>query len=406
MIKNLVIGSSFSALGCVLALIKKKENATVILGHYPREIKKSNNIKLPTRNFYKYQNNINTSFYINKFVIDKKYNFISYLGPGGLSNLWGKVINTNVNFDPKIINFLLKRIKIKKNEKVKFNKFLNLYKFNNLILSPLKILQRFKKKIKLIKNVYVVKINYDEKNYFFKVLLSNNKIITCKKLYLSSGIFSTISLINNFFGKNFKKKNIDLLYNNLIYGFLFFKKKYFLYIFNKNEYYYFDNSYKLFCGRVSILNNNIIKKYNLSYFFVITYFLFNIIGFRILLLSLMYKRKSKSTKIIIKNRNFFIESKKENPNRRIENIAKNLLARYFKSNFYFPFKTKIGSDFHYSSNILKNINFTKFKRLNLKNLFILDSSFSIKTPFFPAFYFIINSYFRVINNINILRLKK
>ena len=83
-----------------------------------------------------------------------------------------------------------------------------------------------------------------------------------------------------------------------------------------------------------------------------------------------------------------------------------MLSNCFKSNFYFPFKSRIGSDFHYSANILKNINFTYKNKSMLKKLFILDSSCVKNKPFFPVFFYIINSYYRVFNNIHLLKLSK
>jgi hypothetical protein len=119
----------------------------------------------------------------------------------------------------------------------------------------------------------------------------------------------------------------------------------------------------------------------------------------------MYKRKFNSTSITVNQKDFSISAKRNN-NKKVINLAKQSLTNYFKSRFYFPFETRIGSDFHYSSNILGNINFVNIKKSILKNLFILDSSCVIKKPFFPVFYYVINSYYRVLNNINLLNLKK
>ena len=71
------------------------------------EYNQNNNftVKLPTRNFERYSNNINLGFLVNKIRLNKNHNFISYLGKGGLSNLWGQIINTKINFSDKIIRF-------------------------------------------------------------------------------------------------------------------------------------------------------------------------------------------------------------------------------------------------------------------------------------------------------------
>lgn len=407
MIKNLIIGSSFSSLGAALALIKKKEKATIILGGINKKSNEFFDIKLPTRNWSHYKNNIKSAFYVNNFTSNNKYNFISYLGPGGLSNIWGKVVNTNVPYEKNLINFILKKLKIKIIKIPKFKKLISLYQINNLVLNPMKVFRKYKKNLFIIKNLNVVKINYDQKNFIFNLVLSNKKIIKCKKLYLASGIFSSISLLKSLFEKNFKKKKINISHNNLIYGFSIINKNYFI---NNSmnkiyNYYYFDNSYKKFCGRISILNINTIKKYNLNFFFKFIFYLSAFLGFKILLISLMYKRKFNSTSIVVNQKNFSIFAKRDN-NKKVINLAKQSLTYYFKSRFYFPFENRIGSDFHYSSNILGNINFVNIKKSILKNLFILDSSCIIKKPFFPVFYYIINSYYRVLNNIHLLNLKR
>jgi hypothetical protein len=407
MIKNLIIGSSFSCLGGALAFVKKKEKATIILGCAPKKIDEVFDMKLPTRNWSLYENNIKTAFHVSNFNVNKKYNFISYLGPGGLSNIWGKIINENVAFSRNIINSLIKKLKIKITKNLIFKKYISLYEFNNFVSNPIKILKKYPKKISIIKNVYVVKINYDYKKKSFILFLSDATNIRCKKLYLASGIFSSISLIKSLFKNNFNKKNINISHNNLLYGFSLINRNYFIKnSINKfHNYYYFDNSYKKFCGRISILNNKIIRKYNLNFFFKIIFRLSIFLGHKVLILNLMYKRKNNTTKIMVDKKKFFFQAKYDN-NKKIITLAKNMLSNCFKSNFYFPFKSRIGSDFHYSANILKNINFTYKNKSMLKKLFILDSSCVKNKPFFPVFFYIINSYYRVFNNIHLLKLSK
>jgi hypothetical protein len=406
MIKNLIIGSSFSCLGGALALVKKKEKATIILGCTSKKIDEVFDIQLPTRDWSRYENNIKSAFYVSNFTVNKKYNFVSYLGPGGLSNIWGKVINENVAFSKNMINLLLKKLKIKITEITIFKKYISLYKCNNFVSDPIKILKKYPK-ISIIQNVYVVKINYDYEKNFFILFLSNERTIRCKKLYLASGIFSSISLIKSLFKNNFNKKNIGLSHNNLLYGFSLVNRSYFIKnSINKiNNYYYFDNSYKKFCGRISILNNKIIKKYNLNFFFKIIFVFCSFLSYKVLILNLMYKRKNNTSKIIVGKKKFLFQAKLDN-NKKIITTAKNVLSNCFKSNFYFPFKSRIGSDFHYSSNIIKNINFTNKNKSILKKLFILDSSCIKNKPFFPAFFYVINSYYRVFNNMHLLKLKK
>jgi len=406
MIENLIIGSGFSSIGCALALIQKKKNVSLVLGQSHNRHKNNYFVKLPTRNFENYSDNINSGFFANRVRFNKKYNFISYLGSGGLSNLWGKIINTKVNFSHSIVNLILNKLRLKKNLPLNSSKNLNLYEFTKSTINPLKIFNKYKRNIRLIKKVYVSYVKINLKKNCFNIFLSNNRIIMSKKIYICAGIFSTISLISEMFNFNFKKKYLNITHSDLIYGFSVIKSKNLLNHHNsKKEFFYFDKTYKLFCGRVSLLNKDTIHKYNLNILFLFVDYFFSFFGFRILLASLMYKRKKNSTKIMFNHNRLQIDVTKMEKNYKIITLAKYLLFKHFKSNFIFFLKTRIGSDFHYSSNIIKNLNFKLIRKKNLKNLFILDSSAVKDFVFFPAFYLIVNSYFRVIKNINILKLK-
>ena len=94
MIQNLIIGSGFSSVGCALGLIQKNKKLSIVLGQSNKKQNNNFTVKLPTRNFERYSNNINLGFLVNKIRLNKNHNFISYLGKGGLSNLWGQIINT------------------------------------------------------------------------------------------------------------------------------------------------------------------------------------------------------------------------------------------------------------------------------------------------------------------------
>ena len=97
--KNVVIGSGFSSLGAVLGLQKKRKNFKIITGNATKSGEQKNIINLPSRNFDKFKTNIFQSYKINNLRVNTKSNFISYLGFGGLSNLWGKVFNMDVEAD-------------------------------------------------------------------------------------------------------------------------------------------------------------------------------------------------------------------------------------------------------------------------------------------------------------------
>ena len=407
MIQNLIIGSGFSSVGCALGLIQQNKKVSIVLGQSKK--KQNNNfiVKLPTRNFVSYSNNINLGFFVNKIKFNKNYNFISYLGTGGLSNLWGQIINTKINFSNKIINLLLKKLRLKENLILKSSKYFNLYEFKKSTINPLKIFNKYRKKIKLIKHVYVSQIKFNLKKKVFSIFLSNNRIIISKKLYICSGIFSSIALVSEMFNYNFKKKFLNINHSELIYAFSIIKFKNFVNFHNnKKEFFYFDKTQTIFCGRISMLDKDIINKYNLNFFLIFIYYFLLFFGFRILLASLMYKRKKNSTKITFKENYLQINAINLNKNSKIIKLAKNLLFKHYKSNFYFFFKARTGSDFHYSCDILKNINFKAVNKNILKNLFIMDSSCIKNLVFFPAFYLIVNSFFRVIKNINIYKLKK
>ena len=297
-------------------------------------------------------------------------------------------------------------MRLKKNSPLNSSKNLNIYEFEKSTINPLKIFNKYSRNIRLIKNVYVTYIKINLKKNCFNIFLSNNKVIMSKKIYICAGIFSTISLISEMFNFNFKKKYLNITHSDLIYGFSVIKSKDLLNHHNsKKEFFYFDKTYKLFCGRVSLLDKDTINKYNLNILLLFIDYFFSFFGFRILLASLMYKRKKNSTKIMFNYNRLQIDVTKIENNYKIIKLAKYLLFKHFKSNFYFFLKTRIGSDFHYSSNIIKILNFKLIRKKNIKNLFILDSSAVKNFVFFPAFYLIINSYFRVIKNINILKLK-
>ena len=73
------------------------------------------------------KNNIYQSITNNNLEINTKNNFISYIGFGGLSNLWGKIFNINIRGNNKIKNFLIKQLKIKTNQEINLNHSLKLF---------------------------------------------------------------------------------------------------------------------------------------------------------------------------------------------------------------------------------------------------------------------------------------
>ena len=126
--KNVVIGSGFSSLGAVLGLQKKRKNFKIITGNAIKSGEQKNIINLQSRNFNKFKTNIFQSYKINNLRVNTKSNFISYLGFGGLSNLWGKVFNMDVEADTDSKNYLINKLEIKNHKKIHVNKNLKFYR--------------------------------------------------------------------------------------------------------------------------------------------------------------------------------------------------------------------------------------------------------------------------------------
>ena len=172
-----------------------------------------------------------------------------------------------------------------------------------------------------------------------------------------------------------------------------------------NELIYFDKNRNQFAGRITILNEHIFKKYNLGILVYILMKLCNLIGLRIFLISVLSKKSKGETFIKFKNdiMNIYTEKTK-----RDKSLLKNITKIFYESlkikRIIFK-NTLVGSDFHYSSDISKNMN-NKIIKNFYKNLFILDSSYSKNQIFFPTFQMIYNSYYRVKNNISLHKLTK
>jgi len=407
MLENVIIGSGFSSLGAALALADKKKSFTVICGSVPKnENYLYNRIKLPSRNFKKYIKNINFSYKINKIVTQKNHNFITYLGVGGLSNLWGKILNTDIKIEKKKINFICKRLNIKKNKII--------FKYSNMILclfqesklNPFNVLNSLKNK-NLIKTGFVEEIFFDKKKNFFNIKLSNKKkFLKCKKIYLASGLFTTIRIIKNLLGKNFLNRPLKLLHNNMSYGLFISKKVNVKHLTlskknSKNLNYFFLEKKNIYAGRVSLINNNLIGNYKLNFTLIFADKILNLFGYKIFLFNFLYKNKKNNSKIYFDKDHLVVNSKEVFGEEKIINNFFFDLKKYFKFSFIFSVKTPVGSDFHYSSNILYNVIKSR-ENINLcKNIYITDSAFLKKQFFFPTFYLILNAYFTIKNNYNL-----
>jgi hypothetical protein len=221
--KNIIIGSGFSSLGAILALQKKNENYLIIAGKANSQKKSKNLIDLPSRNFDKYKNNIYQSLKNNNLSVNIKNNFISYLGFGGLSNIWGKIFNFDIDENNKIKNQLIDILKLKNHTKINIHKNINIYKCFEQDINLKKKFKSLDKKKFIILNSTVEKIKFDIKNKIFKVYLVDQKILKTKKLYLAAGVFSTLKLLRSIDKKIFLK-DIELTHSDMYYG-IFLKKK-------------------------------------------------------------------------------------------------------------------------------------------------------------------------------------
>jgi len=401
--KNVIIGSGFSSLGAILGLEKKKEKFLIITGKVKPLKKNKNLINLPSRNFDKYKKNIYQSIKNNKLSVNIKNNFISYLGLGGLSNLWGKIFNLDITGNNKIKNELIKTLKLENHTKIDTHKNLRLYKANEQNINLKKKFKNLDKKKFFFINSTVDNIKFDIENQIFNIHLVNNKIIKTRKLYLATGIFSTLKLLNSINKKIFQK-NIRLNHSNMCYG-LFFVKKNEIFKNLGHEFIYFSCNKKKFAGRISILNKKIIKKYNLNFFFYILMKLDNFFGIKIFLLNVLYKRPKNSTIIYFKNDIVKVKINNDVEIKEISNKLKKVFHESLNVKGLILKKTLVGSDFHYSCDIRNNLNMNIAKKF-YKNLFILDNSISTKHKYFPTFQMIYESFYRAKYNLSLKKMIK
>lgn len=401
--KNIIIGSGFSSLGAVFSLNYSKEKFVIIGGKAKTLDKDVNLIDLPSRNFNKYKSNIFQSIQKNNLIVNRKNNFISFLGFGGLSNLWGKIFNYDIKGNYNIKRQLINYLNLKEHKKINLHKDIYFYKVNEQKINLKKIFHNFNKKKNSIINSTVDKIKYDKELNIFHVYLDNAKILKAKNIYLASGIFSTLKLLRSIDKKIFKKK-IELNHSDMCYGIFFVKNSNFKNNIG-NEFLYFSKDKKEFSGRISILEKKIIKKYNLNFLFNLLMIISKFLGYKIFLLSVLYKRSKNSSVINFKRDLIKINARKTFKNKFILNKLKKIFNECFNANKFIFKTTLVGSDFHYTGNIANNINLKKVKKF-YKNLFLLDSSYSTSHIYFPTFQMIYDSYSRIKYNISLKKMIK
>lgn len=396
--KNIIIGSGFSSIGAVLGLNEKKQNFTVVTGKASMSKNVKNQINLPSRDFSKYKNNIFYSYKNNNLKINIKNNFISFLGLGGLSNLWGKIFNLDIKAEYKRKKYLINKLQIKNHRKIILHKKINFYKIKEQNFNIKNIYKNLKKnKIKFI-SATVEKINYLNKRKVFEIHLTDKKILICENIYLACGVFSTLKLLRTLHKDIFKKK-IQLQHSDMCYGIFFANKKYIKKIIG-DEFIYFENKKNEFAGRISILNDKIIKKYNLNSLYFILGKITNLFNIKIFVLSILYKRGNNASIIQFKEKDLDLKVIATKKNNYILSKLKKIFKESFNANIFVFKKTLVGSDFHYSCDITKGLNLKVIKKFS-KNIFILDSAYSRSHTYFPTFQMIYESFNRVQKNISL-----
>jgi hypothetical protein len=402
---HLIIGSSFTSLGTVLGLLSQKKKKIYVINSNNRNLKTSNDnkIKLMSRNFKEFTHEINSSYKINKILYKKENNFISYLGPGGLSNIWGKLLNSEISEQNKYTKFLIKKLEIKKPLLLYNNKNFLLFKHYESNLIPLKILKNFHKKklITILNKNFIENIDYDKIEKKFTIYPHCQKKIHTKKLYLASGFFSNIKFIGKLIGEKNLKQPIKVNHKDMLYGFFINKKKNFSKKTKINEFFFLDKKHNYFSGKILNLKTEYIKKYNLNPIFYLIIFFFNSLGYNFFVFNFFYKKKK--TRIFLKENNLEIKSPKTVLKKKYLSIFKKKYHLFFQIKFLFAVKTLTGSDFHYSTYIkyyIKNCKRFSF----LKDLYISDGTCVKKNIFFPTFFFIYNSFFCIKKNLNLLKI--
>ena len=293
---HLVVGSGFSALGTVLGLLSLRKKNIFVINANNKNINSSintNKIKLISRNFEKYKKEINSSFKINRIISNYKSNFITYLGQGGLSSVWGKLLNTEIIENDKNINFVRKKLKLKKHELIYSNKNFLLFKNQEANLKPFKTLKNLERKklIKIINTNYIEKIAYNKIEKKFEVFSYKKEKMCTKKLYIASGFFSSIKFIKDLVGEKNFKQPIKMNHKDMLYGFFLNKKKNFIKKKNIDEFFFLDKKHKYISGKIINLNKYYIKKYNLNPIFYLFLIMFDFCGYNIFLFNFFYKKK-------------------------------------------------------------------------------------------------------------------
>jgi len=396
----LVLGSSFASAATVNCLLKfKKIKITVVSGGTKNNLDKKK-INLVSRFFSKYSNVIGSSLKLDNVVIKKKDNFLSFNAPGGLSNIWGKIMNAYPELNKnKKISVAIKEIKKLCSYKDEINQIANdtlkILNFNKNNFKPLAYLKDLNKKNKinliLKKNVTGIR----KEKSLFSVDIDNKSI---KKKYnaifIATGIFSALRILINFITYKYLKKKIYISHYDMIYGIIFIKDSETIKKIMKTEKIYLSKS---FAGRLILLNKKNLRKFNLKFYQELFIKLMMLLNYKILALNLFYKRELKKTYVTVDNNKIIVNAVNSFLNKKIilsfkVSLSNLLKLKSFSSIFI---KTRCGSDFHYSSNLTKFIIQNNNTRYLLKNLHFVGMSSIKKTYFFPTFQMMADTYLKV-----------
>ncbi len=398
--KKLIIGSGFSALSMLAALIdKNNKDISIVYGDHVENIN-SRKKYFYSRHFSRFAKHFYSYIKINKLLIGKKLSIFGMIKKGGLSHIWGRkfeipnneiLIKNNVyknsDFIQTKINQLLD-IKDFQNNKSN-NTIIEIFKPN--YVNPLNKINYLAKKykIKCIKKGYIDELKFDEtkKKYLLKLILNKKKIdIETNELYLATDVISSIKLLKDFI----ISKEIPIYHHQMFHGFTIFLNS-FKTLKKYNKYFY---KYKnIFGGTIIYPDSDFFKLINnlfIKFFFKFLKFT----KIKFLIFNLFYQN-SQNDIFIKKNKDKFKIYDKNINNLKTDLKIKKTFLKEFKKihktkSFNYIKKAPNGSDFHYWTN-LENF-LLKSEKHKLKNIY--TGNVNIKSsPIYPTYTIAYNSYY-------------
>ena len=405
--RKIIIGSSFTALSILSALIDKKvKNLTIIYGDYSIN-KKSNTKYFYSRHFSKFKKYFNGFLKANNLYISKKISIFGMIIPGGLSHIWGRrfqvpsneILNRNnmIRNQDYIKRKLNKLLNIEE-EKIVFDKQIKIGIFKPNFINPFLKIKKLvnENNINEIKKGYIDEIEYCEskKNYKLK-LVSNkkHKIIEADEIYLGIDTISTIKILRNFL----VEKRIPIFHHQMFHGFIIFLRK-INFIDKKNMYFY---QLKNKTGGTIVFPSNdffqIINNFFVKFFFK----LLSSLKINFFVYNLFYENNEQDLYIFKKNNiNKIIKENidTKNDNLILSGFLKNIkkIHKYFYFNY--SIKPTTGSDFHYWCQLKKYIK--KNEKHKLSNIYSGICNIN-SCPIYPTYTFAYKAYYNAYYKKNI-----